>query len=204
MLGNDPYPNAESERAGVAYCQLDELLELSDIVTLHCPLNDQSRHLIDSAALGRMKPGAILINTSRGAVVDTRAVIESLKRQHLGGLAIDVYEEEDALFFENRSGQTIMDDQFVRLLSFPNVLVTGHQGFFTQEALTAIAETTIANIDAFERSGEPLHPVHLTSLLFPRASGTLPNARSRSFVQRATRGPTLRLIGSNGDGDDAR
>lgn len=159
VLGSDPYPREECERAGVNYRPLDQLLEQSDIVTLHCPLVGKTRHLIDATALGRMKPGAILVNTSRGAVLDTHAVIAALKRQHLGGLSIDVYEEEDALFFEDRSAEAIMDDQFARLLTFPNVLITGHQGFFTVEALTAIAETTIANLDAFERHGVPLHPV---------------------------------------------
>lgn len=159
VLGTDPYPRAECEGAGVRYCPLDELLESSDIVTLHCPLDTGTRHLIDAVALERMKPHAILINTSRGAVLHTHAVIEALKGRRLGGLAIDVYEEEDALFFEDRSNQMILDDQFVRLLTFPNVVVTGHQGFFTVEALSAIAETTIANIDAFARTGTPLHPV---------------------------------------------
>jgi D-lactate dehydrogenase len=106
-----------------------------------------------------MKPGALLINTSRGAVVDTRAVIDALKQQHLGGLGIDVYEEEDALFFEDRSELPIIDDQFARLLTFPNVLITGHQGFFTVEALNNIAETTIANLDAFGATGTAVHEV---------------------------------------------
>ena len=159
VIGSDPYPRPECERAGVRYCPLNELLEQSDIVTLHCPLDDETRHLINIDALSRMKPGAILINTSRGAVIDTQAVIVALKRQLLGGLAIDVYEEEDALFFEDRSAETIMDDQFARLLTFPNVLITGHQGFFTVEALTAIAQTTIANLDAFEKDGQAVHPV---------------------------------------------
>lgn len=167
VLGSDPYPRSECRDAGLVYCPLDELLEQSDIVTLHCPLEAGTRHLIDAAALARMKPGAILVNTSRGAVLDTHAVIGALKRRHLGGLAIDVYEEEEALFFEDRSAETIMDDQFVRLLTFPNVLITGHQAFFTTEALTAIAETTIANLDAFEGSGAPLHPV-----VAPAAGGT--------------------------------
>jgi D-lactate dehydrogenase len=161
VLAYDPVRRPECECLDVNYVGLAELLERSDIVTLHCPLNEATRHLIDGPALGRMKPGALLINTSRGAVVDTHAVIEALKRQHLGGLAIDVYEEEDALFFEDRSDQTIQDDQFARLLTFPNVLITGHQGFFTVEALTKIAETTIANLDAFEQTGRPLHQVEI-------------------------------------------
>lgn len=159
VLATDPVRRPECECLGVSYVTLDELLETSDLVTLHCPLNDGTRHLIDAKALERMKPGAILVNTSRGAVIDTHAVIHALKRQRLGGLAIDVYEEEDGLFFEDRSKQPILDDQFARLLTFPNVLITGHQGFFTVEALTAIASSTIANISAFEETGHPLHEV---------------------------------------------
>ena len=158
VLATDPVRRPEHKFL-VSFAGLEELLERADIVTLHCPLNESTRHLIDAAALARMKPGALLINTSRGAVVDTHAVIDALKRQHIGGLAIDVYEEEDALFFADRSDQAILDDQFARLLTFPNVLITGHQGFFTVEAMAKIAETTIANLDAFEKSGRPLHEV---------------------------------------------
>ena len=159
VLAYDPVRRPECEAAGVSYLGLDELLDRSDIVTLHCPLNASSRHLIGARALSRMKPGALLINTSRGAVIDTRAVIDALKREHLGALGIDVYEEEDSLFFEDRSEQPIMDDVFARLLTFPNVLITGHQGFFTIEALKNIAETTIANLDAFEATGKAVHEV---------------------------------------------
>jgi D-lactate dehydrogenase len=159
VLAHDPVRRPECERIGVQYVGFEELLGTSDMVSLHCPLNDGTRHLINSVAIERMKTGALLINTSRGAVVDTRAVIRALKRQHLGGIAIDVYEEEDALFFEDRSDEAIMDDQFARLLTFPNVLITGHQGFFTVEALTSIAETTMANVDAFQETGTPLHSV---------------------------------------------
>ena len=161
VLAYDPVRRPECECIGVEYVGLNALLERSDIVTLHCPLNDGTRHMIDAAAIARMKSGALLINTSRGAVVDTHAIIDALKRRRLAGVAIDVYEEEDALFFEDRSDEAIMDDQFARLLTFPNVLVTGHQGFFTVEALTNIAATTIANLDAFEKTGRPLHPVSI-------------------------------------------
>lgn len=159
VFAYDPARRPECECLGVEYVGLNELLEQSDIVTLHCPLNEETRHLIDATALARMKPSAVLINTSRGGVVDTHAVIDALKRHRLGGLGIDVYEEEDALFFEDRSAQIIEDDQFARLLTFPNVLITGHQGFFTVEALTNIAATTIANLDSFERTGRPLYSV---------------------------------------------
>ena len=158
VLGMDP---AAAPVAGVAirYVSREKLLAESDIISLHCPLTDGTRHLIDHHAIARMKRGAMLINTSRGAVVDTRAVISGLKSGHLGALGIDVYEEEAALFFEDRSDQAVQDDLFARLLTFPNVIVTGHQGFFTREAMMAIAETTVANIDQFARTGRPLHPV---------------------------------------------
>ena len=158
VLGSDPWPRSDLTGL-VEYVPLHDLLGQSEIVTLHCPLDSSTRHLIDATALRRMKKGAILINTSRGAVIDTHAVIDALKRVQLGGLAVDVYEEEEGLFFEDRSSQAILDDQFVRLLTFPNVIITGHQGFFTTEALSSIAKTTISNIDVFEREGAPLHPV---------------------------------------------
>lgn len=159
VLAHDPYPDPALSGAGVRYVELPELLSRSDIVTLHCPLTTATRHMIGEAAIGRMKPGAMLINTSRGAVIDTPAVIAGLKRGMIGGLGLDVYEEEAGLFFEDRSARFIDDDVFARLLTFPNVLVTGHQGFFTFEALTSIAETTIGNITAYARTGRPLHPV---------------------------------------------
>jgi D-lactate dehydrogenase len=150
LLAYDTRPDPECKALGVAYRPLDDVFAQSDIVTLHCPLNDATHHLIDAAALARMKPGAMLINSGRGALIDTRAVIEALKSGHLGHLGLDVYEEEGPLFFEDRSSRVIQDDVFARLLTFPNVLVTGHQAFFTEEALTAIAETTLANVTAFE------------------------------------------------------
>jgi D-lactate dehydrogenase len=160
VLAHDPNPDTRLTEAGVAYVGFDDLLAASDIVTLQCPLTPATHHLIDDAAIGRMKPGTMLINTSRGAVVDTRAVIRGLKSGRIGSLGLDVYEEEADLFFEDLSERIIPDDVFARLLTFPNVLVTGHQAFFTQEAIAAIAEVTIANVSAFEDSGAPRHPVH--------------------------------------------
>ena len=159
ILASDPLESPEIAALGGRYVGLDQLLATSDIVTLHCPLTPETRHLIDAAAVDRMKRGVMLINTSRGAVVDTRAIINGLKAARIGYLGLDVYEEEADLFFEDLSEQVIGDDLFARLLTFPNVLITGHQAFFTREALAAIAETTVANIDAFERSGTPLHEV---------------------------------------------
>ena len=128
-------------------------------VSLHCPLTPQTHHLIDAKAIAAMKPGVILINTSRGAVVDAKALIGGLKSGRIGHVGLDVYEEEGDLFFDDLSGKVLQDDVFARLLTFPNVLITGHQGFFTREAMEAIAQTTIANIVAFEANGAPDHAV---------------------------------------------
>ncbi|MBN3809889.1 2-hydroxyacid dehydrogenase [Paraburkholderia sp. Ac-20347] len=128
---------------------LDVLLAQSDIVSLHCPLTDANRHMINRATLAQMKRGAMLVNTSRGGLIDTRAVIDSLRSRHLGSLAIDVYEQEESLFFRDRSSNILDDDVFQLLLTFPNVLVTGHQGFFTVEAMREIAEVTLYNIHCF-------------------------------------------------------
>ncbi|HEX2186975.1 MAG TPA: NAD(P)-dependent oxidoreductase, partial [Chloroflexota bacterium] len=124
------------------------------VVTLHCPLVPETHHLLDGQALQQMKPGVMLVNTSRGAILDTRAVIQALKSGKIGYLGLDVYEEEADLFFEDLSDRVLQDDVFARLLTFPNVLITGHQAFFTQEALEAIATTTLANVAAVAR-GEP-------------------------------------------------
>lgn len=158
ILGFDP---VHDPRFPGRYTGFGELLDQADIITLHCPLNPRTHHLIDEAAIARMKPGVTIINTSRGAVIDTRAIVAALKSRKIGLLGLDVYEEEDDIFFEDLSSQPIMDDVFARLLTFPNVLITGHQGFFTADALQAIAETTIANVTAFERTGVPLHAVGL-------------------------------------------
>jgi D-lactate dehydrogenase len=159
LLAHDPFPPKEGLAAGLEYLSLDALLEQADIVTLHCPLTPATRHLIDEKAVARMRRGGMLINTSRGAIVDTRAAISGLKSGAIGLLGLDVYEEEADLFFEDLSGQMLQDDVFARLLTFPNVLITAHQAFFTSEALTAIAETTIGNIAAFAATGRALHEV---------------------------------------------
>jgi D-lactate dehydrogenase len=159
VLAHDPCPDAAVQALGVSYVTMPELVTAADILTLHCPLTPDTHHMIDAAAVQRMKPGAMLINTSRGAIVDTPAVIAGLKAGHIGQLGLDVYEEEADLFFEDLSGQVLQDDVFARLLTFPNVLVTAHQAFFTAEALTAIAETTIANITAFGDTGRAVHEV---------------------------------------------
>ncbi|QIQ87970.1 2-hydroxyacid dehydrogenase [Erythrobacter sp.] len=164
ILACDPQPSEELDEIGGCYVDLPDLLEQADIVTLHCPLTPETHHLIDAEAIDRMKPDAMLINTSRGAVVDTKALIEGLKGRSLGSVGLDVYEEEGDLFFENLSDTMIQDDVFARLLTFPNVLVTGHQAFFTREAMEAIATTTIRNISSFEETGAALHEVSVEKL----------------------------------------
>jgi D-lactate dehydrogenase len=159
LLAYDPFPNSDCERLGVKYVSLPQLFAASDIVTLHCPLTPETHHLIDAEAIGQMKSGAMLINTGRGALIDAQAVIEALKSGQIGYLGLDVYEEEADLFFEDLSDKIIHDDVFARLLTFPNVVITGHQGFFTEEALKGIAETTLSNITAFEQGQGAMHEV---------------------------------------------
>lgn len=159
VLAHDPYPNDEITRMRGTYVGLDELFERSKTVSLHCPLTPETHHMVDADRFASMPAGALLINTSRGGLVDSAAAVESLKSGHLGGLAIDVYEEEADLFFEDRSEQIITDDTFARLLSFPNVLITSHQAFLTHEALDNIATTTLANATAFEEGEGELHRV---------------------------------------------
>ncbi len=154
VLAYDVSQDASLKEAGVQYLPLADLLRKSDIVSLHCPLLPSTHYMIRAETLAQMKPGAMLINTSRGGLVDTRAVIEALKSGHLGALGLDVYEEEGDLFFEDLSGQLLQDDVFARLLTFSNVLVTGHQAFFTAEALQAIAMTTLDNITEFAATGD--------------------------------------------------
>jgi D-lactate dehydrogenase len=157
VVAHDPFPQADWAAAhGIEYLPLDELLAASDIVSLHLPLTPETHHLVSAATLARMKPGAMLVNTSRGKLIDTASVIAALKTGRLGGLAIDVYEEEEGVFFEDLSGQVLQDDELARLLSFPNVLVTAHQAFLTQEALGEIARVTVENLLRIGRGAPPL------------------------------------------------
>ena len=150
VLAYDVYQNAAwAKQHGVEYVKKEELFQRSDVVSIHVPLMPETKYFICGDTLKQMKPGAILINVSRGALIDTTALIESLKWGHVGGVGLDVYEEEEGIFFEDLSGQVLQDDELARLLTFPNVLITAHQAFFTQEALSDIARTTIANLTAF-------------------------------------------------------
>jgi D-lactate dehydrogenase len=154
VLGYDVVKPAEAESAGIELTSLENLYAQSDIISLHCPLTPETYHLINPDSIARMKKGVMLINTSRGALINTLAVIEALKQEHIRYLGLDVYEEEGDLFFEDLSNQVIQDDVFMRLLSFNNVLITGHQAFFTSNALHKIAEITLQNIQDYKNNRE--------------------------------------------------
>lgn len=152
LIGYDAYPNDQFEALGEArYGTLDELLAESDIISLHCPLLAETHHIINADTIAKMKPGVMLINTSRGALMDTRAVIDGIKSKKIGYLGTDVYEEEADLFFEDLSDEVIQDDTFQLLQSYPNVVITAHQAFFTRNALDAIAQTTLSNLSTIDQ-----------------------------------------------------
>lgn len=160
IIAYDKYKNSVcEERFGVKYMELDELFAQSDIISLHCPLFTETHHLIDMDAIAKMKKGVMIINTSRGALIDSRAAIEGLKSEKIGYLGMDVYEEEEELFFEDKTFEIRTDDVFARLTTFPNVVITGHQAYFTQEAVAAIAQTTLENITAYEKGEELVNAV---------------------------------------------
>lgn len=150
VIAYDVYPSPECKAMGVEYVSLDELYAQSDIISLHCPLMESTHHIIDAQAIAKMKTGVTILNTSRGRLLDTRAVIAGLKDRKIGLIGLDVYEEEESMFFEDLSDDMIEDDVFARLLTFPNVMVTSHQAFFTREAVASIAESTLQNIRQYE------------------------------------------------------
>ena len=154
VIAYDLYPNQECIDAGVEYTELDDLFARADIISLHCPLTPDTHHLIDDVAIEKMKQGVMIINTSRGALVDTVAVIYGLKSGRIGYLGLDVYEEEADIFFEDISNRILEDDVFARLLTFPNVEITGHQAYFTSDALEAIADVTLSNLTDIEQGRE--------------------------------------------------
>ena len=151
VIAYDLFPAKDS---GIDYVSLDELMERSDIISLHCPLTDDTRHMIDAGAIGKMKKGVVIVNTSRGGLIDAEALLEGIKARKVGAACLDVYEEEADVFFEDRSGHILNDDLLSRLISMPNVIVTSHQAFLTEEALNNIAETTAKNIrSCFDKDG---------------------------------------------------
>ena len=165
VIAYDVFPHPDCVKAGIPYVSLEEIYKQSDIISLHCPLMNETYHLIHDYAIKLMKKGVMVINTSRGGLVDTKAVITGLKQGKIGALGLDVYEEEAALFFEDHSGHIIQDDVFARLLTFPNVMITSHQAFLTKNALANIAETTLQNIEDFHRGTiKPQNEVKLSQV----------------------------------------
>ena len=152
VLAYDPYPNKKLE---VDYVELDELFKRSDVISLHCPLTSGTRHIINADSIGKMKDGVYLVNTSRGSLIDTDALIDGLVQGKFGGVGLDVYEEEEGIFYEDRSNEIMKDENLARLMTFPNVLITSHMGFLTKEAMQAIATETLENAYALE-NGLPL------------------------------------------------
>jgi len=162
VVAYDPMPQNDWASAhGVRYCPLDDVIRQSDILSLHVPLLPETRHLINTDTLARAKPGVYLINTSRGRLIDTTALIAAIKSGHIGGVALDVYEEEEGVFFEDLSGQVLQDDELSRLLTFPNVLITAHQAFLTHEALGEIARVTTTNLIALAQGTDYLQGTRL-------------------------------------------
>jgi len=162
VIGYDPFPSAEFEALGARYAAPGEIGANADIVSLHCPLTLENHHIVNAQTLARMKRGALLVNTSRGGLVDTEAAIESLKGGHLGGLALDVYEQEGGLFFRDLSSTVVTDDVLQRLISFSNVIVTGHQAFFTREAIGTISETTLRSVSEFAGKAPLSNEIRMT------------------------------------------
>ena len=165
VIASDP---SRQRRPEIEDVTLDALYARSEIISLHVPLTPVTRHMVDGRALAQMKPGVMLINTGRGALIDTHALIAALKTGHVGAAGLDVYEEEEGVFFEDLSGQVIQDDVLARLMTFPNVIITSHQGFFTREALAAIATTTLSSVTAFSRGEQLVHEVRFDATR-PRA-----------------------------------
>jgi D-lactate dehydrogenase len=165
VLGYDVYPSDAARDAGITFVNLEDLWSQADVISLHCPLTPETKHLINARSLQQMKPGVMIVNTSRGGVVDTAAVIQGLKTGIVGSLGLDVYEEEGDIFFRNLSDQVLQDDQLARLLTFPNVIITGHQAFFTREALNAIASTTLMNLQELENTGSCGNAVKATKVI---------------------------------------
>jgi len=165
VMAYDLYPNDELKKQGVRYVSLDELYERAHIISLHCPLNRDTYHIINPESLSKMNDGVMIVNTSRGALIDTAAVIDGLKDHKIGYLGLDVYEEEGDLFFEDLSEEVMQDDTFARLQTFPNVLITAHQAFFTKEAVASIADTTTDNLLSLRRNGESTNQIRSSQVV---------------------------------------
>lgn len=157
VLAHDPFPDADwAAKIRAAYVPMEQILAESEVISLHAPLTPETKYLLNAESLSRTRPGVVIINVSRGALIDTTALIVGLKSGHVGGVALDVYEEEEGVFFEDLSGQVLQDDELARLLTFPNVLITAHQAFLTHEALTEISRVTLENVVRVARGEPPL------------------------------------------------
>jgi len=178
VLAYDKYP---ADDINAEYVEMDELLSRSDIISLHCPLTEENKHLIDSKSIALMKKGVIIINTSRGGLINSKHLIDGIKERKIGGACIDVYEEEADLFFNDKSGHILDDDTMSRLLSMPNVIVTSHQGFLTEEALESIANTTISNIQLFFEKNEVPNEVCYRSSVCGKLNDCKKNGKARCF-----------------------
>ena len=196
VLAYDPRPTPEALAAGFEFGPLETVLGEADIVSLHCPLLPTTRHLLNRATLGWMKRGAVLLNTSRGGLLDTRAVLDALETGRLSALAIDVYEDEAALFYEDHSDQGLRDETLARLVALPNVLVTGHQGFFTREALTAIAGGTIAAVDAFAADRPYPHTLTSPAMSSAKTPASTPHGSASTFPVKLA--PASLVVGQSG------
>jgi D-lactate dehydrogenase len=198
VVAFDPYPDPEVEEMGIEYLPWEAFLSRSDIISLHCPLTPETHGMIDAAAVGLMKPGVMLINTSRGAIIDTHAVIDGLKSGRISSLGLDVYEQEENLFFKDLSDEVIQDEVFQRLVAFPNVLITGHQGFLTRQAMEEIARTTVDNLRCLSNDEMP-EPAGVGSSAaeWPVAWPDTVGARWRSIVRIGLQrfAPTKRAVG---------
>lgn len=157
VIAYDKYPIKNSD---INYVSLDELYEKSDIISFHCPLTEETYHMLDKNSIGKLKKTAIIINTSRGPLIESKALLKAIKERKIGGACLDVYEEESDIFFEDYSGHIVEDDTLARLITMPNVLVTSHQAYLTTEALNNIAKTTIENILSFEKTGKCENELH--------------------------------------------
>ena len=158
IIAYDKFPAKNSD---IEYVKLDELFSRSDIISFHCPLTDETYHMIDSKSIEKLKKGVVIINTSRGALIDADALLEGIKARKIGAACLDVYEEEADIFFQDFSGHIIADDTLARLISMPNVIVTSHQAFLTEEALSNIAETTVNNIIACHKGEDCPNELHI-------------------------------------------
>ncbi len=196
VLAYDPRPTEEARAAGLEFGPLEAVLGAADVVSLHCPLLPNTRHLINRATLGWMKRGAILLNTSRGGLLDTRAVAEALETGRLAALGLDVYEDEAAMFHEELSGQAGCDELLARLIALPNVLVTGHQAFFTREAMAVIAAGTMAAVEAFAAGRPYPHTLTAPGASSGRVPPPAPHGSASGFpLEAATRAPREALAG---------